>query len=225
MPSQADFAQSHLQFHSDLSHGCTHPTAEPEAPKDHPGSTLHQDWACPHYHSSSPCLALEAVHSYSTHSQDHYPSLEKGELLQKNSQLNKMTTKGSAASAPVATLTLEQRMPLDPEVRRRAPARGSVALDKGGSGENEGEAHVSAVCRKCRLLCRSRASVRPGSSLCTPARLRDCTSLGDPGAPTPPPRPSQADLGRRGRPVAAVVAAVRAGSSGPKHFTIVLQNC
>lgn len=148
MPSQADFAQSHLQFHSDLSHGCTHPTAEPEAPKDHPGSTLHQDWACPHYHSSSPCLALEAVHSYSTHSQDHYPSLEKGELLQKNSQLNKMTTKGSAASAPVATLTLEQRMPLDPEVRRRAPARGSVALDKGGSGENEGEAHVSAVWAK-----------------------------------------------------------------------------
>ena len=138
MPSQADFAQSHLQFHSDLSHGCTHPTAEPEAPKDHPGSTLHQDWACPHYHSSSPCLALEAVHSYSTHSQDHYPSLEKGELPQKNSQLNKMTTKGSAASAPVATLTLEQRMPLDPEVRRPAPARGSVALDKGGSGENEG---------------------------------------------------------------------------------------
>lgn len=39
-------------------------------------------------------------------------------------------------------------MPLDPEVRRPAPARGSVALDKGGSGENEGEAHVSAVWAK-----------------------------------------------------------------------------
>lgn len=33
MSSQAHFAPGHLRFLSDLSHGCTHPTAEPEAPK------------------------------------------------------------------------------------------------------------------------------------------------------------------------------------------------
>lgn len=81
-------------------------------------------------------------------------------------------------------------------------------------------ARVSSVGERagCR---RSRASVRLGSSLCTPARQRERTGLSDPGAFLP----FQADLGRRGRPVVAVAAAVRAGSSGPKHFTIALQNC
>lgn len=85
MSSQAHFAQSHLRFLSDLSHGCIHPTAEPKTPKGHPGRTPHQHWACPQHFShffSRPRLALEVVHSYSTHSRDSYPRLEKGKLLQ-----------------------------------------------------------------------------------------------------------------------------------------------
>lgn len=126
---------------------------------------------------------------------------------------------------PVAAPALEQRTPLDqeacggllPEIQwlwtRVDRERRKRLLPW----------HVSAVWAKeqAAALGPGPACV-PGSSLCTPARLRDRTGLRNPGAPL---HPSQADLGRRGRPVAAVAAAVRAGSSGPKHFTIALQNC
>lgn len=58
--------------------------------------------------------------------------------------------------------------------------------------------------------------VRPGSSLCTPGRMRDCTSLGDPGAP-PHPR-------ARLKPTLAVGAAPSLLSSPPCAPGLVVLN-
>lgn len=117
-------------------------------------------------------------------------------------------------------------MPLDPEACGGLPARDSMALDRVDRERRKvtlaplASARVSSVGERagCRVgpgpecVPGRRSALRPG---CETARSQRSGC-----APTP-----QADLCRRGRPVAAVVAAVRAGSSGPKHFTIVLQNC
>lgn len=98
-----------------------------------------------------------------------------------------------------------------------------MVTDKGGSGETEGDAgacrlrtHVSAAWAKDQATVR----VCPGL-VCLPGRR----SAPQPARALLPPSPKQT-LAVVGRPVVAVVVvALRAGSSGPKHFTIALQNC
>lgn len=123
---------------------------------------------------------------------------------------------------------------LDPE----APAGDSVVTDKGGSGRSKetpapaGSARVSSVGERPGYRARGAGpGVRPGSSLrapparTPPARAPPRPHLSGGRALLPPPSRPRGPSWAAPSLLAVVVVAVRAGSSGPKHFTIALQNC